>query len=30
MNFTVENLEFYLLVLIRISSFVMVAPFFNY
>lgn len=29
MNFTVENLEFYLLVLIRISSFVMVAPFFN-
>ncbi len=30
MNFMVENLEFYLLVLIRISSFVMVAPFFNY
>lgn len=29
MNFTVENLEFYLLVLIRISSFVMVAPFFS-
>lgn len=29
MNFTVEHLEFYLLVLIRISSFIMVAPFFN-
>lgn len=29
MNFTVENLEFYLLVLVRISSFVMVAPFFS-
>lgn len=30
MNFTVEHLEFYLLVLIRISSFVMTAPFFGY
>lgn len=30
MNFTVENLEFYLLVLIRISSFVVAAPFFSY
>lgn len=30
MNFTVENLEFYLLVLIRISSFVVAAPLFSY
>mgnify|MGYP004712462323 CR=1 FL=1 len=30
MSFTVENLEFYLLILIRISSFVMTAPFFSY
>ena len=30
MNFTVEDLEFYLLVLVRISSFVVAAPFFNY
>lgn len=30
MNFTVEHLEFYLLILIRISSFVMAAPFFSY
>lgn len=29
-HFTVENLEFYLMVLIRISSFIMVAPFFNF
>ncbi len=30
MSFTVENLEFYLLVLMRIASFVMTAPFFSY
>lgn len=30
MSFTVENLEFYLLVLMRISAFVLTAPFFNY
>lgn len=30
MSFTVENLEFYLLILIRISSFVMTAPFLGY
>lgn len=30
MNITVENLEFYLLILIRISSFIMSAPFFSY
>lgn len=30
MSFTVENLEFYLLILIRISSFIMTAPFFSY
>ncbi|MCH5251970.1 MAG: flagellar biosynthetic protein FliR [Lachnospiraceae bacterium] len=30
MSFTVENMEFYLLVLVRISAFVMAAPFFNY
>lgn len=30
MNFTVENLEFYLLVLVRMSSFVMTAPFLSY
>lgn len=30
MNFTVEHLEFYLLVLIRISSFIMTAPIFSY
>ena len=30
MNFTVENMEFYLMVLIRISAFVVAAPFFNY
>lgn len=30
MSFTVENLEFYLLILIRISSFIMAAPFFGY
>ncbi len=29
MNFTVENLEFYLLVLIRISTFIVAAPFFS-
>lgn len=29
MNFTVESLEFYLLILIRISTFIMSAPFFN-
>ncbi len=30
MSFTVEHLEYYLLVLVRISSFVMAAPFFSY
>lgn len=30
MRFTVENMEFYLLVLVRISAFVLAAPFFNY
>lgn len=30
MSFTIENLEFYLLVLIRVSSFVMTAPFLGY
>ncbi len=30
MNFTVESLEFYLLILIRIASFIMSAPFFSY
>lgn len=30
MTFTVENLEFYLLVLVRVSSLVMTAPFFSY
>ncbi len=30
MDFTIENLEFYLMVLIRISSFVLAAPFFSY
>lgn len=30
MSFTVENLEFYLLILIRVSAFVLAAPFFNY
>lgn len=30
MTFTVENLEYYLMVLIRVSSFVMAAPFFGY
>ena len=30
MNFTVEHLEFYLLVLIRVSAFILAAPFFSY
>lgn len=30
MKFTVENMEYYLLVVMRISAFVMSAPFFNY
>lgn len=30
MNFTVEHVEFYLLILIRISSFVLTAPIFSY
>ena len=30
MTFTVENLEFYLLVLVRVSALVMAAPFFSY
>lgn len=30
MSFTIENLEYYLLVLIRVSSFVMTAPFLGY
>ena len=30
MTFTVENLEFYLLLLVRISAFIFVAPFFGY
>ncbi len=30
MTFTVENLEFYLLVLVRVSALVMTAPFFSY
>ncbi len=30
MSFTVENMEYYLLVLIRVSSFVMTAPFLGY
>lgn len=30
MSFTVEHLEFYLLILIRISSFIMAAPIFSY
>ncbi len=30
MSFTVEHLEFYLLILIRISSFIMTAPIFSY
>ena len=30
MTFTVENLEFYLLVLMRVSGLVMTAPFFGY
>ncbi len=30
MTFTVENLEFYLLVIMRVSGFVMTAPFFSY
>jgi len=30
MTFTIENMEFYLLVLIRMSGFVMTAPFFSY
>lgn len=30
MTFTVENLEFYLLVLVRVSGLVMTAPFFSY
>lgn len=29
MNFSVENLEFYLLILVRISTFIFVAPFFS-
>lgn len=30
MKFSIENLEYYLLVLIRVSAFVMAAPFFSY
>lgn len=30
MSFTVENMEFYLMVLVRITGFVMTAPFFSY
>lgn len=30
MNFTVENLEFYLLILMRVAGLVMTAPFFSY
>lgn len=30
MTFTVENLEFYLLILVRVSAFVMTAPFLSY
>lgn len=30
MSFTIENLEYYLLVLVRMSAFVMAAPFFGY
>lgn len=30
MTFTVENLEFYLLILMRVSGFIMTAPFFSY
>lgn len=30
MKFTIQNMEFYLMVLIRISGFVMTAPFFSY
>lgn len=30
MNFTIENIEFYLLVLVRMSSFVLAAPFLGY
>lgn len=30
MSFTIQNMEFYLLVLIRVSSFVLTAPFFSY
>lgn len=30
MTFTIQNMEFYLMVLIRISGFVMTAPFFSY
>lgn len=30
MTFTVENLEFYLLILMRVSGFIMAAPFFSY
>ena len=29
MNFTVENLEFYLMIIVRISGFIYTAPFFN-
>ena len=30
MSFTIQNMEFYLLVLMRISGFVFTAPFFSY
>lgn len=30
MSFTIQNIEFYLMVLVRISAFVMTAPFFSY
>lgn len=30
MTFTLENLEFYLLILVRVSGFIMTAPFFSY
>lgn len=29
MSFTIENLEFYLLIIMRMSAFVMIAPFFG-
>lgn len=30
MTFTLEHLEFYLLILMRVSGFIMTAPFFSY